>query len=399
LGASGALRRGRGSDRAVRARAVRAIVAGGTAGAVTLTLDAQGDENALGFSLLFNPSQWRYVSAVNGVDAADAVLNVNAAQAAKGRLGFALALPSGRAFAAGARQLVVLTFAPAASSSVNNAASVLAISFADAPVTREVVAVNALTLDAGYAVELPGGVPGPLANVSAASYRDGELAREQIVAAFGANLSAIAAGASGLPLPAELAGASVVVTDSNGVTRPAPLFFASPTQINYLIPAGAADGVATITVTNSASDVAISIASITPVSPSLFTADASGVGLPAARLLRVNAAGEINYEDLALFDAATSRFTPVPINLGPETDQVFLALYGTGIRGRSALSGIACTIGDVTAEVSYAAEAPGFVGLDQVNVKLPRSLIGRGDVVVILRVDGKTANAVRINVR
>jgi uncharacterized protein (TIGR03437 family) len=37
--------------------------------------------------------------------------------------------------------------------------------------------------------------------------------------------------------------------------------------------------------------------------------------------------------------------------------------------------------------------------LDQVNVKLPRSLIGRGDVVVILRVDGKTANAVRVNVR
>lgn len=296
-------------------------------------------------------------------------------------------------------KLVVVTLAPAASSFVNGVASALAISFADAPVLREVVAMDALTLAARYPVEAPGGALGLIASVSAASYRDGELAREQIIAGFGANLATGVAGVSALPLPTELAGARVIVTDSHGVARPAPLFFVSPTQINYQIPAGTANGAATITVTGGASDVAIGIASITPVSPSLFTADASGAGLPAARLLRVNAAGSLNYEDIARFDAATNRFAPAPINLGPETDQVFLVLYGTGIRGRSSLAAISCTVGGVTAEVNYAAEAPGFIGLDQINVKLPRSLIGRGDVDVILRVDGKTANAMRVNIR
>ncbi|MGH9802462.1 MAG: hypothetical protein ACRD82_19015, partial [Blastocatellia bacterium] len=41
----------------------------------------------------------------------------------------------------------------------------------------------------------------------------------------------------------------------------------------------------------------------------------------------------------------------------------------------------------------------GFVGLDQINLRLLRNLIGRGDVDVVLMVDGKTANTVRVNVK
>jgi uncharacterized protein (TIGR03437 family) len=39
------------------------------------------------------------------------------------------------------------------------------------------------------------------------------------------------------------------------------------------------------------------------------------------------------------------------------------------------------------------------VGLDQANVRLPRNLIGRGEVDVALVVDGKTANTVRIGIK
>ena len=43
---------------------------------------------------------------------------------------------------------------------------------------------------------------------------------------------------------------------------------------------------------------------------------------------------------------------------------------------------------------------PQFVGLDQANLgPLPRSLIGRGEVDIILTVDGKTANAVTVNIQ
>ncbi|MGH9855169.1 MAG: hypothetical protein ACREBD_35500 [Blastocatellia bacterium] len=37
--------------------------------------------------------------------------------------------------------------------------------------------------------------------------------------------------------------------------------------------------------------------------------------------------------------------------------------------------------------------------MDQVNLRLPRGLAGRGEVNVVLTVDGKTANTVRINVK
>jgi uncharacterized protein (TIGR03437 family) len=48
--------------------------------------------------------------------------------------------------------------------------------------------------------------------------------------------------------------------------------------------------------------------------------------------------------------------------------------------------------------VSYAGPQPEYPGLDQVNVLLPRSLRGRGEVNVALTVDGKAANTLRVNV-
>jgi uncharacterized protein (TIGR03437 family) len=44
----------------------------------------------------------------------------------------------------------------------------------------------------------------------------------------------------------------------------------------------------------------------------------------------------------------------------------------------------------------YAGAAPGFVGLDQINALAPNSLAGRGEVDVVLTVDGKKANTVKL---
>ena len=41
-----------------------------------------------------------------------------------------------------------------------------------------------------------------------------------------------------------------------------------------------------------------------------------------------------------------------------------------------------------------------FVGLDQINIgPLPRSLVGRGTINILLTADGKRANVVTFNVR
>ena len=49
--------------------------------------------------------------------------------------------------------------------------------------------------------------------------------------------------------------------------------------------------------------------------------------------------------------------------------------------------------------MTFAGAQGGFVGLDQANVRIPRSLAGRGDVDVVLTVDGQPANVVRVNVK
>ena len=53
---------------------------------------------------------------------------------------------------------------------------------------------------------------------------------------------------------------------------------------------------------------------------------------------------------------------------------VYLSLIGTGIRNRTALSDVTCTIGGVSVPVEYAGPAPGFVGMDQVNLRPTKGL-------------------------
>ena len=93
-------------------------------------------------------------------------------------------------------------------------------------------------------------------SVSAASFSGAELASEAIIAAFGTALANATQAATTQPLPTELAGTRVTVRDSQNVERAAPLFFAAPSQVNYQLPAGTANGWATVTITNGDGTVA-----------------------------------------------------------------------------------------------------------------------------------------------
>ncbi len=241
-------------------------------------------------------------------------------------------------------------------------------------------------------------LPAAAASVSAASYLGSALASESIVAAFGTGLATTVQSASSVPLPTELAGTRVLVRDSAGAERFSPLFFVAPAQINYQIPPGTANGVAAVTVTSGAGASSFGTALIDSVAPGLFAANADGQGVAAAVAVRVRN-GVQTFEPVVIFDATQRKFVPLPIDLGPESDTVVLVLFGTGIRFRSAQSAVAVKLGGVDAPVIYASIAPEFVGLDQVNAIIPRSLAGRGEIDVMMMVDGKTANTVKISVR
>ena len=79
---------------------------------------------------------------------------------------------------------------------------------------------------------------------------------------------------------------------------------------------------------------------------------------------------------------------------------VYLILFGTGIRNRSSLTNVQCTIGGITEPVEYAGPSGTSVpGLDQVNVRLTNDLKGTRDGRLVLTVDGISSNSVLVDIR
>jgi uncharacterized protein (TIGR03437 family) len=236
-----------------------------------------------------------------------------------------------------------------------------------------------------------------LATVSAATYNATEAASESIVTSFGNSLTTSTQSAAAIPLPDSLSGITVKVTDSAGAQRTAPLFFVSPTQINWQIPVGTANGVATVNILSGNSTISTGLLPVTSVAPGIFSANSSGSGLAAALVLRIRNGQAQAYEPIALFNG--SQFTALPIDLSNANEQVYLVLFGTGLRFHSGLSSVKARIGGADAQVSFAGAQGSLVGLDQINVLLPQALTGRGEVDVMLTVNNKNSNIVKVNIR
>ncbi|HZS08542.1 MAG TPA: hypothetical protein VFD58_27160 [Blastocatellia bacterium] len=228
--------------------------------------------------------------------------------------------------------------------------------------------------------------PGLTTSVLAASYQP-SLAPDSITAMFGSKLATQLAVATAVPLPTTLAGTRVY---ANGTA--APLFFVSPTQVNYLLPPEAAAGANTSVVTISG-DGTVSQEQLRTAyeAPGLFTANASGSGGPA---------GLWTLDGVNYFSATNPDGTLTPIPAG-----AYLVLFGTGIRhapdpdpadGNGVAEVTQASFGVTPAQAAFAGPQGGFVGLDQINVQIPAGLSGKGQVNLAILVDGKAANTVQV---
>jgi uncharacterized protein (TIGR03437 family) len=131
----------------------------------------------------------------------------------------------------------------------------------------------------------------------------------------------------------------------------------------------------------------------------LFSANADGQGAPAAQAVLAAPNGSQTALPVYQCGSTAGSCTPAPLNTGTAGTHLVLALYGTGIRGRSALGSVICYIGGVGVPVDYAGPQPQYEGLDQVNVTVPASLAGSGQTSLYLVVDGQTSNTVTIDIR
>ena len=270
----------------------------------------------------------------------------------------------------------------------------------DSPVSpQRVDAEYAIVVNFGTFVDQNGTcrlVTSSVRSVSAASFSGPAVAPGSIVSGFGAGLALATEAAAGVPLPLTLAGVQVRITDAGGGAHQAPLYFVSPSQVNFVMPETVAAGQAVVAVSRAGVVRATGVAQVADVAPGIFTANADARGVPAAIAVRGRPDGTQTFEAVFQCGSASGSCVPVPLLLGPSNEQLYLVLFGTGIRRSQA---VRVLTGGVDAQVSYSGPQPFYPGLDQVNVLLPRALAERGDVDVRLNTDGKEANTVRIIVR
>jgi len=186
------------------------------------------------------------------------------------------------------------------------------------------------------------------------------------------------------PLPTFVSGVSVLV---NGTE--APIYYLSPTQINFQVPWGTATGTGNVAVAvNGGSSNTVSV----PVS-------AAGPGL----FYLASGAAIVQNQDYSLND---------PSNPAARGSTIIAYLTGSGPVSSAQTDGApaptsplatlkssySATIGSATAQVSFAGLAPGYIGLVQMNIVVPTGLTP-GTYPLTITIGSDTSNSATIAVK
>jgi hypothetical protein len=118
----------------------------GSTATLAVGLSALGDENAVSFSLVFDPAVLGSPSVAPGPDAEAALLTTDASRIADGRVGVSLALPAGQAFDQGDRELAVISFTVAA----GGTGRLTSVCCDDQPVARRIASTTGAALAATF---------------------------------------------------------------------------------------------------------------------------------------------------------------------------------------------------------------------------------------------------------
>jgi uncharacterized protein (TIGR03437 family) len=217
------------------------------------------------------------------------------------------------------------------------------------------------------------------------------LAPGSIISVFGANLASSPAGASSLPLPKTLAGASLQVGGLD-----VPLFYSSGGQVNAQLPFELALNTRSQLIVKGASFVTVpETITVAAARPGIFTISQDGKGQ-----------GVIMDVANRLVDSGN------PAKAG---DIVVIYCTGLGATNPAARSGeaapgppsplakvvtpVSVTIGGQAAVVQFAGLTPGYAGLYQVNVQIPAGITPGSAVPLVLSQDGVPSNTVTLAVR
>ena len=224
--------------------------------------------------------------------------------------------------------------------------------------------------------------------VNAASFSSGTLAPGGIVSLFGVGLGSNWGTASN-PLPTTLAKTKITLS---GVANPAPLFYASPSQVNFQIPYEASGSTKLNLIRDDNSTTSVDV-TVGEAQPGLFAADSSGAGPAAATLPDGSFLSSAN-------PVATDGSGVVVLYATGLGRVQGGATTGVGASGAaSVVNQVKVSVGGHSLDPDYAGLTPGFVGLYQINVRIPAGLGLTGNVPIKVTEAGVDSNTVTIAVR
>jgi len=226
--------------------------------------------------------------------------------------------------------------------------------------------------------------------VSGAGYLSNVIAPDEIASIFG--VAGLSGDTPATQVGTALAGVSVNITDSAGNSRPAQLYgvFASAGQVNFIVPAGSAPGMAEAVVSLPGGATVTTLIEIAGSAPAIFTANMNGQGPYAGQIVYVQANGTQSIAPSGAMNG--NAFVPAIVNLLSPGYQVYLILYGTGIRHAAFVS---ATVNGMAVPVAFFGAQSAYAGLDQINLgPLPANLAGAGVANIVITADGQQANPV-----
>ena len=186
-------------------------------------------------------------------------------------------------------------------------------------------------------------------------------------------------------LPESLAGVSVIIANV-----PAPLYFVSPRQINCQMPSVVVSGTFTVRVNRESLLSPPETIEVRPVSPGLFAwpADREDGTLPAVATHQdfrpvgrglPDGATPVRAGELVILWATGLGPTTPPVLAGELPNFASFALLPVRVRLNDAVA--------ADGSILYAGQAPGFAGLQQINILLPQDA-PTGEVSIAVDVDG-----------
>jgi uncharacterized protein (TIGR03437 family) len=246
----------------------------------------------------------------------------------------------------------------------------------------------------------------PVSVVNSATYQSGvPVAPGGLAAIFGKGFAERDETGSGTPWKSALADREVVINDEIRV----PLQYLSQTQVNFQVPSGTPLGTGRIAVrvAETGELVAGGGVAIASASPGLFTTSQDGRGQAAA----VNHDGRINTTAnpvqrgaiLTLYGTGQGQVSPPVLDaMATPVSPLSSTVTVPTTDGRACVvsqPAMCIAIGSTFGEVQYSGLAPGFVGLWQVNVKIPTDAPTGNAIPLRILINGTPSNVVEVAIR